>query len=83
MTDAGDVVLALLADRAEAATICPSEVARRLAADDGAAWRDMMPAVHAAVDRLVREDRVRLSWKGRGMPGRHGPYRIGRPPVMP
>jgi len=73
--------LALLAERAEGATICPSEVARALAdshRDDPTApnWRDWMPMVHEAVDRLVAEGLVQLSWKGRRLAARNGPYRI-------
>ena len=72
------VTLALLAGRAEDATICPSEVARALAAAAGkAAWRGEMADVHEAVDALVAEGLVRLSWKGEGKPVREGPYRIG------
>lgn len=37
-----------------------------------------MPAVHSAVDSLVAEGLVRLSWKGEAIPVRDGPYRIGR-----
>ena len=79
MTDTGvdDMVLALLAMRAADATICPSEVARAMAAGWPAEWRDAMPRVHAAVDRLLGEDRVRLSWKGLPLTTRAGPYRIG------
>jgi hypothetical protein len=68
--------LALLATRAPGATICPSEVARILTGD-GDDWRRTMPVVHAAVDRLVADGLVRLSWKGAVMAMRHGPYRIG------
>ena len=82
-TNARDTTLALLAVRAAEATVCPSEVARALAS--GAAteltaedWRSAMPAVHAAVDALLAEGRVRLSWKGKPLPTRAGPYRIGR-----
>ena len=64
--------MALLAARAPAATVCPSEVARALAAD----WRTAMPIVHAAVDRLVDRKLIRLSWKGKAMERRDGPYRI-------
>ena len=80
--DAHDATLALLGARAPDATVCPSEVARLLAAaaggGAGSAWRSEMPAVHAAVDRLVAEGRVRLSWKGQTLLSRTGPYRIGR-----
>lgn len=80
--DPREATLTLLCARAFDATICPSEVARLLAAAAGAGqagpdWRDMMPAVHAAVDRLVSEGRVRLSWKGQPLSSRCGPYRIG------
>jgi hypothetical protein len=34
--------------------------------------------VHAAVDRLVIDGHVRLSWKGQARPTRSGPYRISR-----
>ena len=81
--NARDTTLALLASRAAEATICPSEVARALAAAPGVegaavAWRDQMPAVHAAVDGLIVEGLVRLSWKGETLPARVGPYRIRR-----
>lgn len=69
--------MALLAARAEGLTICPSEVARVLA-DDEQGWRDVMPAVHAAVDHLVADGSVKLSWKGEPLAMREGPYRIAR-----
>jgi hypothetical protein len=71
--------LALLGARAPGATVCPSEVARALAAAAGRAdWRGEMPRVHAAIDTLVADGRVRLSWKGTALAVRDGPYRIGR-----
>ena len=85
MTDSSNAraaTLALLGTRAEGATICPSEVARRLAAnfpvDSADDWRGEMPVVHAAVDGLVADGLVRLSWKGVDMATRSGPYRIRR-----
>ncbi len=81
---ARDATLTLLAARGAGATICPSEVARVLvgateSADMAAAdWRSAMPEVHAAVDRLMAEGLVRLSWKGETLAARAGPYRIGR-----
>lgn len=73
-------VLQLLANRAPGMTICPSEVARALAAEMMSAdWRARMPIVHAAVDRLVSEGTVQLSWKGLPLSARAGPYRINRP----
>jgi hypothetical protein len=77
--DLARTTLALLARRPAGATICPSEVARAIAAAAGEAdWRGEMPAVHAAVDAMVAEGLVRLSWKGEDVPARDGPYRIGR-----
>lgn len=78
---ASAAVLALLADREPGATICPSEVARKIAAvhrHDGADWRTAMPIVHAAVDHLVDQEIIELSWKGRALSARAGPYRIAR-----
>ena len=74
--EASAATLALLAGRAEGATVCPSEVARAVAGDGD--WRREMAAVHEAVDGLVASGLVRLSWKGSDMPVRDGPYRIGR-----
>jgi hypothetical protein len=75
--DSREATLALLAARAEDATVCPSEVARVVAGEDGA-WREAMPDVHAAVDAMLNEGAVRLSWKGRPLTMRAGPYRIAR-----
>ena len=74
MTDSRVAALSLLAQRAPDATICPSEVARAIASD----WRGAMPEVHAAIDEMVRDGLVRLSWKGQALANRAGPYRIGR-----
>lgn len=74
---ARDATLALLEARAPGATICPSEVARVLTPAQGN-WRDTMPAVHAAIDALVADGVVRLSWKSLPLPTRAGPYRIAR-----
>lgn len=81
--DLAALTLTLLHARAPEATICPSEVARasinaavvRLEEDH---WRGVMPSVHSAVDRLVAQGKVQLSWKGKELTSRDGPYRIGR-----
>lgn len=71
--------LALLDRRTPDSTVCPSEVARALAAQRGGKdWRGEMPAVHAEVDKMLAEGLVRLSWKKEAMPVRDGPYRIAR-----
>jgi hypothetical protein len=78
-SDARATTLALLARRARGATICPSEVARTIAAAAGKAdWRGEMSAVHAAIDAMVTERLIWLSWKGKAMAVREGPYRIGQ-----
>jgi hypothetical protein len=75
--DARDKTLALLDRRAPTSTICPSEVARALAASEPSIdWRMAMPVVHAAIDQLTAEGVVQLSWKGTEMRTRAGPYRI-------
>lgn len=73
----GAMIAEMLAARRSNATLCPSEVARTLAGEDGD-WRARMGEVHAAVDGLVAAGAVRLSWKGAAMAVRGGPYRIGR-----
>lgn len=80
-TEAYEATLALLAARASQTTVCPSEVARLLSTSQGAPngnWRDKMPEVHAAVDRLLADGLIRISWKGRALDVRSGPYRISR-----
>ncbi len=56
---AREMTLTLLAARSPGVTICPSEVARAMTSDEN--WREAMPAVHAAVDRLVAHDLIGLS----------------------
>ena len=72
-----DAIIALLAERADGATICPSEAARRLAGPQGD-WRAEMDVVHTAVDALAQAGAIALSWKGTPMQKRRGPYRIAR-----
>lgn len=73
--DARTATLTMLERRAAGATVCPSEVARAIG---GAEWRGEMAGVHAAVDALVADGLVRLSWKGAPLDKRDGPYRVGR-----
>ncbi len=58
-------------------TICPSEVARALAAD----WRPLMPAVRAEAARLAAEGRIAVTQKGRRVDPAtaRGPVRLGPP----
>lgn len=71
-------VMAMLAERGPAKTLCPSEVARALAGPGGD-WRPCMGPVHDAVDGLLRRGAVALSWQGEPLAKRAGPYRIGAP----
>ena len=77
MTSEESAVLHRLAQRTRDATICPSEVARDLVGEDGD-WRARMDDVHRAVDSLLEEGRITLSWKGLPMERRNGPYRIAK-----
>jgi len=72
--EARTMLLGLLAARQPGATICPSEVARAVAGQGD--WRVAMPVVHASVDELLARGRIQLSWKGKTMQTRSGPYRI-------
>jgi hypothetical protein len=74
--DARNTILELLAARRPDKTICPSEAARAMASPES--WRSSMPAIHAAVDHLLAEGLVELSWKGQPLAARTGPYRIRR-----
>lgn len=74
MNSARSATLALLEERSPDASICPSEVARAISPDGE--WRKAMPTVHAAIDALLGEGLVRISWKGKGLDSRTGPYRI-------
>ena len=77
MTDAQTAIRELLEQRGNGKTICPSEAARVLAGSGGD-WRDLMPRVHEAVDALLGEGEIALSWKGEMLGERQGPYRIAR-----
>ena len=79
MSQGEAAILALLGERAAGGTICPSEAARRLAGPDGD-WRAQMAAVHQAVDALLAQGAIALSWQGSPKHERRGPYRIARRP---
>ncbi len=70
-------ILMFVASRSAGAT-CPSEVARSLAKDHNAPleWRKFMPVVHQAVDVLMAQGDITLTWKSAVMGERSGPYRI-------
>ena len=68
---------ARVAARGPDRTICPSEVARALAAD----WRPLLPAVRAEAARLAAEGRIAVTQKGRPVDAEtaRGPVRLGPP----
>ena len=80
MSDARGAILALLAARDAGKTICPSEAARVIG---GKAWRDAMPAAHAAARALVEEGLVELRQGGqpRDPDAIIGAYRIATRPA--
>ena len=71
-------ILALLDERAETASICPSEVARSLG---GKGWRAAMDAVRQAAARLVKRGALRVTQGPREVDvlSARGPVRLRRP----
>jgi hypothetical protein len=72
-------ILALLAARDPGRSICPSEAARRVAAETGGDWRALMPAVRAAADRLRALGDIEITQRGREIAAAttaHGPIRL-------
>jgi hypothetical protein len=67
----------LLDERRPGATICPSEAARAVDADD---WRDLMPAARAAAGRLADAGAVEVTQGGEvvDVATARGPVRIHR-----
>jgi hypothetical protein len=53
-------ILRLLSQRAADASICPSDVARSMEADE-AAWRALLPRVRDAARRLAIDGRLRIT----------------------
>lgn len=76
-------ILAGVARRRPGATLCPSEVARALAGQDGD-WRALMPAVRDAAALLLADGRIAVTQRGRAVAADiAGPIRLGRPPAGP
>ncbi len=82
MSAARRAVLELLERREAGQTLCPSEAARLVAGENGD-WRAQMDTVHAAVDELLAEKLIIISWKGVRKERRSGAYRIARRPLLP
>ena len=73
-------IFELLAARADDSTICPSDAARALAADE-AAWRALMPGVRRVAASLVQAGSLRVTQQGDDVDplAARGPIRLGRP----
>lgn len=73
-------IRALLARRRPGASLCPSEVARALAAD-APAWRALLPLVRAVAGELARQGRLEVSRGGRPVDPAdpRGPVRLALP----
>lgn len=67
----------LLAQRAEGATICPSEAARAVGGDE---WRDLMQPARDAARHLVDAGEVEVTQRGEAVDvtTARGPVRIRR-----
>ncbi len=74
---AQSAIATLMEERGAEKTICPSEVARMLSYESGD-WRSHMEEVHHAVDAMLSAGTISLSWKGKKLSRRRGPYRIAR-----
>lgn len=71
-------ILEAVAARGPGRSLCPSEVARALAAAD---WRRLMPAIRAEAAALAEEGRIAVTQGGRKVDPRaaRGPIRLTLP----
>jgi len=72
------LIVELLAHRAPAETMCPSEVAKAASPDE---WRILMPAVRSAACRLAATRTIQITQGGRELSAEstwRGPVRLGR-----
>lgn len=58
-------ILRLAGERDSGKTICPSEAARAIAGNEGAAWGALMPEVRKIAVRLANEGRLVITRKGK------------------
>ena len=72
-----ELIVELLEQRAEGATICPSEAARAASPET---WRDLMDPVRRAAGRLVEQQQVVITQGGEVVDpaSARGPIRIRR-----
>ena len=73
-------IFALLDARAASSTICPSDAARALAADE-ATWRALMPEVRRVAAALAAAGTLRVTQHGKHVDAlaARGPIRLARP----
>jgi hypothetical protein len=74
-------ILRLVDERGEGKTVCPSEVARALAADGD--FRPLMPDVRESAAALAERGEIVVTQKGEPVDARtaRGPIRLGRQAV--
>ncbi len=75
-------ILRLLAERERGKTICPSEAARAVAGEDGAAWRPRMEAAREAARALAQRGEIVITQGGRPLDPEEevrGPIRLRLP----
>ena len=74
-------LFALLDERPVDATICPSEVARRLTAG-AEGWRALLPLVRSVAAALAQHGALQVTRQGTEVDALAGggPIRLGRPP---
>lgn len=74
-------ILQLAGERERGKTICPSEAARAIAGNEGAAWGALMPDIRRAAVRLANEGRLVITRKGKPVDPNDfkGVYRLSLP----
>lgn len=75
MSTGRNAIIQLLEQRGWDKTICPSEAAR-IIAEPNENWRQRMEDIHSAVDELLDNGLIALSWQGKPVDQRRGAYRI-------
>ena len=75
-----EAILALLAERQEGKTICPSEAARAVG---GSGWRDQMPLAREAAAALAVQGRIDVLQRGEPVDAltARGPIRLRSRPA--
>ena len=78
-SELGQQILALLHEREAGKTVCPSEVARAAAGNDGRErWEPLMQPVRDAAAQLVADGKIVVTQHGKVVDGRtaKGPIRL-------